>query len=55
MTQMLAEAPPDYIVCEATWGSAAHGLLIEKGYQSKRLCGEQDYGNMLYTFVKSAP
>lgn len=53
MALMLAEAPPDYIVCETTWGSPAHNAFVGHGYQSEKLCGTEDYGNMLYTRSES--
>ncbi|MDZ4685099.1 MAG: FkbM family methyltransferase [Planctomycetaceae bacterium] len=48
MAMTLAQSPPDFIVCETTWGEAAHRSLVACGYAPERLCGSQDYGNILY-------
>ncbi len=48
MTTTLAQSPPDYIVCETTWGEATHRTIVAQGYVPEKMCGDQDYGNILY-------
>ena len=48
LQQTLTERPPDYIVCETTWGQSVHNSLVSSGYRAERLDAPADYGNILY-------
>lgn len=48
LTETLKTNPPDYIVCETTWESAAHRKFVAAGYTAERLAMAGDSGNVLF-------